>query len=188
MPQLKMADSAILRDKSIIATRNVPDNEDPPSRNLEKKNISRDTKQLFEDFFWNSAESTIFSFSTSYFSTPQGVCINKKSPSHFQPRTPIGAGSGIRTHEGVTPNGCHVNRRISRWDLEAVALTTQPSRRNSPTKTGTSLKPFPASNGIVRSTRAGRHNTLDKREPPFKAGILPLNPPRENVIHHNPLP
>src|SRR5438445_9842941 len=100
----------------------------------------------------------------------------------------VGAGSGIRTHEGVTPNGCHVNRRISRWDLEAVALTTQPSRRNSPTKTGTSLKPFPASNGIVRSTRAGRHNTLDKREPPFKAGILPLNPPRENVIHHNPLP
>src|SRR6266567_5275008 len=56
-----------------------------------------------------------------------------------------------------------------------------------PTKTGTSLKPFPASNGIVRSTRAGRHNTLDKRQPPLKAGILPLNPPRKNMIHHNPL-
>ncbi len=40
----------------------------------------------------------------------------------------IGAGSGIRTHEGVTPNGFVVI-----WpnvlDLEAVALTTQPSRR-----------------------------------------------------------
>ena len=135
----------------------------------------------------SSLGSVIFSFLLTI-SRPPGVCQNKKSPSHFRPRTPIGAGSGIRTHEGVTPNGCHVNRRISSWDLEAVALTTQPSRRNSPTKTGTSLKPFPASNGIVRSTRAGRHNTLDKREPPFKAGILPLNPPRENVIHHNPLP
>src|SRR5437773_12190688 len=74
----------------------------------------------------------------------------------------VGAGSGIRTHEGVTPNGCHVNRRISRWDLEAVALTTQPSRRNSPTKTGTSLKPFPASNGIVRSRRTAWHYRLAK--------------------------
>src|SRR6266480_6190953 len=114
--------------------------------------------------------------------------VPQKSPSHFQPRAPIGAGSGIRTHEGVTPNGCHVNRRISRWDLEAVALTTQPSRRNSPTKTGTSLKPFPASNGIVRSTRTGWHYTLDKGQSSLKARILPLNPPRENMIHNNPLP
>src|SRR5437588_2118709 len=80
-----------------------------------------------------------FSFSSNYFFSvlslsgpPPGVCQNKKSPSHFsvQSQSFVGAGSGIRTHEGVTPNGCHVNRRISSRDLEAVALTTQPSRRN----------------------------------------------------------
>ena len=44
-------------------------------------------------------------------------------------RASDGAGSGIRTHEGVTPNGCHVDVYSYR-DLEAVALTAQPSRRN----------------------------------------------------------
>src|SRR6266568_6639458 len=102
-----------------------------PLLEIKKKNLSRDTKQLFEDFSRTRPDLLSFLFSTNYFSTPRGVCQNTKSPSHFQPRTPIGAGSGIRTHEGGTPNGCHVNRRISRWDLEAVALTTQPSRRNS---------------------------------------------------------
>ena len=97
---------------------------------------------------WCSRPNCYLSFSANYcfsvisFSTPPGVCQNKKSPSHFQPRTPIGAGSGIRTHEGVTPNGCHVNRRISRWDLEAVALTTQPSRRNSRQRLGRVLNHF----------------------------------------------
>jgi hypothetical protein len=42
-----------------------------------------------------------------------------------------GAGSGIRTHEGVTPNGYHVTGMITSEDLEAVALTTQPSRRRA---------------------------------------------------------
>src|SRR5438093_13709766 len=66
----------------------------------------------------------------------------------------VGAGSGIRTHEGVTPNGCHVNRRISSGDLEAVALTTQPSRRNSQQRPGRVLNHF-------------QHLTesLDQREP-----------------------
>src|SRR5437879_6916879 len=66
----------------------------------------------------------------------------------------VGAGSGIRTHEDVTPNSCHVNRRISRWDLEAVALTTQPSRRNSQPRPGQVLNHF-------------QHLTesLDQREP-----------------------
>ena len=61
-----------------------------------------------------------------------GVGQNQKNSFTLsvQSQSFVGAGSGIRTHEGVTPNGCHVNRRISRWDLEAVALTTQPSRRN----------------------------------------------------------
>src|SRR6266699_4823074 len=57
-----------------------------------------------------------------------------------------------------------------------------------PTKTGTSLKPFPVARRIVRSTRVGRHDTLDEGQSPLKARILPPNPPRENVIHHNPLP
>src|SRR6266480_5350701 len=88
----------------------------------------------------------------------------------------VGAGSGIRTHEGVTPNGCHVNRRISSGDLEAVALTTQPSRRNRPTRTGTSLKPFTVARRIVRSTRVGRQDTLDEGQSSLKTRILPLNP------------
>ena len=63
------------------------------------------------------------------------------------------------------------------------AIPAQPA-----TKTGTSLKPFPVAGRTVRSTRVGRQDTLDKREPSLKTRILPLNPPRENVIHHNPLP
>ena len=57
-----------------------------------------------------------------------------------------------------------------------------------PTKTGTSLKPFPVSGRIVRSTRTGSHYTLDKGQASLKTRILPLNPPREYVIHHNSLP
>src|SRR5256885_6981397 len=56
-----------------------------------------------------------------------------------------------------------------------------------PTKTGTSLKPFPVSGRIVRSTRVGKQDTLDEGQSPLKAWILPLNPPRKNMIHHNPL-
>ena len=56
----------------------------------------------------------------------------------------LGAGSGIRTHEGVMPNGCRVIGPIMPyWDLKAVALTTQPSRRKRDQES-TSLKPFPA--------------------------------------------
>src|SRR6266567_1808666 len=57
-----------------------------------------------------------------------------------------------------------------------------------PTKTGTSLKPFPVVRRIVRSARVRRQDTLDEGQPPLKIRILPLNPPRKNVIHHNPLP
>src|SRR2546426_8334208 len=72
---------------------------------------------------------TIF-FLLSFSRPPRGMSKQKNSFTLFELEL-YGAGSGIRTHEGVTPNGCHVNRRISRWDLEAVALTTQPSRRNN---------------------------------------------------------
>src|SRR5438132_13728757 len=63
------------------------------------------------------------------------------------------------------------------------AIPAQPA-----TKTGTSLKPFPVSGRIVRSTRTGSHYALDKWESPLKTRILPLNPPRKDMIHHNPLP
>ena len=56
------------------------------------------------------------------------------------------------------------------------------------TKTGTSLKPFPVARRIVRSTRVRRQDTLDEGQSPLNGRILPLNPPREDVIHHNPLP
>src|SRR6266487_2551135 len=116
------------------------------------------TKKLFpatqNSAFGNPLRFVIFSFLLTISRPPRGYVRTKKSPSHFQPRTPIGAGSGIRTHEGVTPNGCHVNRRISSGDLEAVALTTQPSRRNSQQRPGRVLNHF-------------QHLTesLDQREP-----------------------
>src|SRR5438309_11070004 len=80
MPQLKMADSAILQEKSIISPRNVADNEEPPSRNLEK-NLSRDIKHLFEDFSRTRPALLSFLFSTNYFSTPPPprACPTKKS-------------------------------------------------------------------------------------------------------------
>jgi hypothetical protein len=59
---------------------------------------------------------------------PGGMSIQKNSFTLYEPER-YGAGSGIRTHEGVTPNGYHVDVYSYR-DLEAVALTTQPSRRN----------------------------------------------------------
>src|SRR3989442_15859252 len=88
----------------------------------------------------------IFLFSTNYFFCylfldPQGYVKTQKLLHTLRVEL-YGAGSGIRTHEGVTPNGCHVNRRISRWDLEAVALTTHPSRRNSRPRPGRVLNHF----------------------------------------------
>src|SRR6266699_3099178 len=66
-----------------------------------KIKISRDTRQFLRNFFYSEMPrplssslllscfsviflfSLSFSFSTNYFSTPPGVCHNKKSPSHF---------------------------------------------------------------------------------------------------------
>ena len=88
--------------------------------------------------------SANYCFSVISFSTPPGgyVRTKKSFTLSVQSQSFVGAGSGIRTHEGVTPNGCHVNRRISRWDLEAVALTTQPSRRNPRPRPGRVLNHF----------------------------------------------
>src|SRR5439155_15564784 len=61
----------------------------------------------------------------------RSVRTDRSSEGFFVSTVARGAGSGIRTHEGVTPNGCRVLALISR-DLEAVALTTQPSRREPP--------------------------------------------------------
>src|SRR5205807_355038 len=95
MPQLKMADSAILQEKSIISPRNVADNEDPPSRNLEK-NLSRDIKHLFEDFSRTRPDLLSFLFSTNYFSTPPpGVCPNKKVLHTFSPEPQLAPGVGF---------------------------------------------------------------------------------------------
>ena len=183
MPQLKMADSAILREKSIISPRNVPDNEDPPSRNLEK-NLSRDTKQRF----WESSKICYLFFSTNYFSTPPGVCQNQKKSFTLSAKNP-----NWRREWDSNPRGrdaqrlscqstnIQVGSRGRRFNHSAIPA--QPA-----TKTGTSLKPFPVARRIVRSTRVRRQDTLDEGQSPLKARILPLNPPRENVIHYNPLP
>ena len=99
---------------------------------------------------WSFRPNCYLSFSANYcfsvisFSTPPRGYVRTKNSFilSVQSQSFVGAGSGIRTHEGVTPNGCHVDRRISRWDLEAVALTTQPSRRNPRPRPGRVLNHF----------------------------------------------
>src|SRR6266699_4671342 len=115
MPILKMAGSAVLRVKPVISPKTVSDSEWPRSRIYKKifpatqnspfgKNIGarNGPERSFHLLFVSSYSSAIFSFSTNYFSTPPGVCLNKKSPSHFtgenvwcgrwdlNPRTPTG--------------------------------------------------------------------------------------------------
>src|SRR5205809_6750531 len=100
MPGLKMADSVVLREKPIFSPRNASVSEWTLPRILKIK-ISRDTRQFLRNFFYSEMPRllssplllscffcylsflVIFSFSTNYFSTPPGVCQNKKSPSHF---------------------------------------------------------------------------------------------------------
>src|SRR6266496_2638489 len=100
MPGLKMADSAVLREKSIFSPRNASVSEWTLSRILKIK-ISHDTRQFLRNFFYSEMPRALssplllscfsviflfslsFSFSTNYFSTPPGVCQSKKSPSHF---------------------------------------------------------------------------------------------------------
>src|SRR6266516_2164069 len=76
--QLKMADSAILREKSENSPRNVAGRYQPLFYNLENKKFLRHKTAL-----WEFSRICYLFFSTNYFSTPLGVCLNKKTPSHF---------------------------------------------------------------------------------------------------------
>src|SRR6266487_2551136 len=179
----RMVEWPFPRDKSAISPKTVSDGENILPR-IYKKIISRDTKQRF----WESSKICYLFFSTNYFSTPPGVCQNQKKSFTLSAKNP-----NWRREWDSNPRGRDAQRlscqstniqrgsRGRRFNHSAIPA-------QQPTKTGTSLKPFPASNGIVRSTRAGRQGVLDKRQSSLKARILPLNPPRENVIHYNPLP
>src|SRR6266581_1742569 len=94
MPQLKMADSAILREKPVISPRNVPDNEDPPSKNLEK-NLSRDTKQLFEDFSRTRPNLLSFLFLLTISRPPGGMSKQKHSFTLSAPEPQLAPGVGF---------------------------------------------------------------------------------------------
>src|SRR6266566_58778 len=100
MPGLKRADQPVLREKPVFSPRNASVSAWILPRILKIK-ISRDTRQFLRNFFYSEMPrplssslllscfsviflfSLSFSFSTNYFSTPPGVCQNKKSPSHF---------------------------------------------------------------------------------------------------------
>ncbi len=134
--------------------------------------------------------SANYCFSVIFFSTPPGVCQNKKTPSRFQIQNPS---FRWRREWDSNPRG----RDAQRLSCQStnIQMGSRGRRFNhsaipaqQPTKTGTSLKPFPVSGRIVRSTRTGSHYTLDKGQASLKTRILPLNPPREYVIHHNSLP
>src|SRR6266581_5753003 len=84
---LKMADSAVLREKPVISPGKASVTESTLPRIYEKI-LSRDRKPLLKGLFLCvfSLLSFVFRyllFSTNYFSTSRGVCQNKKSPSHF---------------------------------------------------------------------------------------------------------
>ncbi len=90
-----MADSAVLREKTVISPRNASVSEWPLPRILKIK-ISRDTRQFLRNFFYSEMPRllssplllsclfcylsffVIFSFSTNYFSTPRGYFRTKK--------------------------------------------------------------------------------------------------------------
>src|SRR5207245_7018821 len=90
--------------------------------------------------------SAIFSFSVIYFSTPPGVFQNKKSPSHFAPKT----GICWRREWDSNPRGRDAQRlscqptNMSMRVLEAVALTTQSSRLDSRRRLNESSTTFSA--------------------------------------------
>ena len=86
--RLKMADSAVLREKTIFSPRNASVSEWTLSRILKIK-ISRDTKQLFRKpslprmrRLLSLLFSTILFFLLSFSRPPRGMS-DLKSPSHF---------------------------------------------------------------------------------------------------------
>ena len=145
---------------------------------------------------WSFRPNCYLSFSANYcfsvisfWTPPGGMSEQKKSFTLFSPE-PILC---WRREWDSNPRG----RDAQRLSCQStnIQMGSRGRRFNhsaipaqQPTKTGTSLKPFPVSGRIVRSTRTGSHYTLDKGQASLKTRILPLNPPREYVIHHNSLP
>src|SRR6266702_7169196 len=87
MPILKMADSPVLRENPVISSGDASASGRTLPR-IYKKILSRDIRQPFGGTLLGTFSLLSFffpylSFSTNYFSTPPGVCLNKKSPSHF---------------------------------------------------------------------------------------------------------
>ena len=133
--------------------------------------------------------SAIYCFSVIFFSTPRGYVRTKNSftlsiqnPS-FRWRREWDSNPRGRDAQRLSCQSTNIQVGSRGRRFNHSAIPAQPA-----TKTGTSLKPFPEARRIVRSTRVRRQDTLDEGQSTLKARILPLNPPRENVIHHNPLP
>ncbi len=133
--------------------------------------------------------SANYCFSTISFSTPPGYVRTKKLLHTFSPepilcwRREWDSNPRGRDAQRLSCQSTNIQMGSRGRRFNHSAIPAQPA-----TKTGTSLKPFPEARRIVRSTRVRRQDTLDEGQSPLKARILPLNPPRENVIHHNPLP
>jgi len=72
-----MADSAVLREKPIFSPRNASVSEWTLPRILKTK-ISRDTKQLFEDFSRTGPDLLSFLFLLTISRPPQGYVKTKK--------------------------------------------------------------------------------------------------------------
>src|SRR5438309_12117631 len=70
-----------------------------------RKNLSRDTKQLFEDFSRTRPDILSFLFLLTISRPPPGVSQNKKSPSHFckalPARTPHDSDPTTRNRENL---------------------------------------------------------------------------------------
>src|SRR6266436_9466482 len=85
--QLKISDSAVLHDKSMISPGNGSDRKYEPLSMVYKKNLSRDTEQFFLTNPLFSIRSTIFSFLLTIFFCylfldPPGGMSEQKTPSH----------------------------------------------------------------------------------------------------------
>src|SRR6266702_3063663 len=91
MPMLKMADSAVLREKPVISPGKASVTESTLPRIYEKI-LSRDRKPLLKGLFLGMFSLLSFFFrcllfSTNYFLDPPGVCLIEKKVFHTLQRT-----------------------------------------------------------------------------------------------------